>query len=238
MKKNFNKKMYYFFIFSVTFSLIVIGATFAYFTASVTNNNVVKGDSATVSFSLKVERVTTIDMAFGLVPMKNSASPNAAKKMCYDDHGNAGCQMYRITVDADSDTIMFLDGYIFISTRDERLETRMTSIFTTDNEQSFNTTFTNEDFLDTNFQENLYIKTGKRGTDEVLSPNRTDDYNCLVFKDEKIGGDIGRKKVFYVMIWVYDNNEAQDYLQGMQLAYNGTVTFVTAEGNEISATFD
>ena len=40
------------------------------------------------------------------------------------------------------------------------------------------------------------------------------------------------------MVWVYDNGEAQDYLQGMQLAYQGEVTFITAEGNEISATFD
>ena len=40
------------------------------------------------------------------------------------------------------------------------------------------------------------------------------------------------------MIWVYDNGEPQDYLQGMQMAYTGKVTFQTAEGNEISATFD
>ena len=49
---------------------------------------------------------------------------------------------------------------------------------------------------------------------------------------------MGRVREFYVMIWVYDNNKSQDYLQGLELAYRGEVVFVTAEGNEISATFD
>ena len=40
------------------------------------------------------------------------------------------------------------------------------------------------------------------------------------------------------MVWVFDNGQPQNDLQGMQLAYRGTVTFLTAEGNEISATFD
>ena len=71
-----------------------------------------------------------------------------------------------------------------------------------------------------------------------MSLNHTDDYDCLVIKNQQIGGEVGKTKEFYVMIWVYDNGEAQDYLQGMQLAYTGKVTFQTAEGNEISATFD
>lgn len=235
--KHLEKKMVYFLIGCVTFALVVIGATFAYFTASITDENTIEGDSATVSFGLKVERVTTVDMAFGLIPMKNLQAPNAAKQKCYDDHGNAGCQMYKITVEADSDTVMFLDGYVFVTPRDERLETRIANVYTDDGE-NFYTKFTNEDFGKEDFVVDEYIKTGKRVTESSASPNRTDDYYCWLVGDEQIGGEFGRIREFYIMVWVYDNGLAQDYLQGMQLAYKGEVTFITAEGNEISATFD
>ncbi len=222
--------------------MAIIGATFAYFTANVTDENTVKGDAATVTFGLNVEKITTVDMAFGLVPMRNLQAPNAAMRGCYDDFGNAGCQMYKIIVSADSDTVMFLDGYIVITPRDERLETRIANIYTDDNEASFYTKFTKEDFeddvLSSSYDDDLGIKSGSCSGNATNSLNRTDDYDCLIVSNEKIGGDIGREKIFYVIIWVYDNGEAQNYLQGMQLAYQGEVIFTTAEGNQISATFD
>ena len=236
MKDN-EKKTFYFLIGCVSLSLIIIGATYAYFTADATNENTVKGNAATVTFGLAVEKITTVDMAFGLVPMENMQAPNAASQGCYDDYGNAGCQMYKITINADSDTVMFLDGYVVITPKDERLETRFTNVYTEDGD-NFYTGFTNEDFVSDTFDENKFIKNGIRVSDIETPLNHTDDFGCLLVKNEKIGGDVGRERSFYMMIWVYDNGEAQDYLQGMELAYKGEVTFVTAEGNEISATFD
>jgi len=236
MQKN-NYKFIYFLVGCLTFVLLVVGATYAYFTANATDNNTVKGDAATVAFGLSVERVTTVDMAYGLVPMKNEQAPNAAKRGCYDDFGNAGCQMYKMTINSSSDTVMFLDGYVVITPKDERLETRFTRVYTEDGE-NFYTSFINENFNDDTFDEDRFIKNGIRVSDAETPLNHTDDYGCLVIENEKIGGDVGRKQVFYMMIWVYDNGLAQDYLQGMELAYKGEVTFVTAEGNEISATFD
>lgn len=235
--KNVDKKMVYFLMVCICCSLVIVGATYAYFTASSTDENVVYGESETTSFGLQVEKVTSIDMAFGLIPMRNSQAPNAAQKGCYDDFGNAGCQMYKVTIQADSDTVMFLGGYIVVTPKDERLETRFTSVYTEDGE-NFNTKFTNEDFLDETFDETKVIKTGQRLSAVDLPLNHKDDFNCLLIENEQIGGDVGRTKEFYVMIWVFDNGQAQDYLQGMELAYKGEVTFVTAEGNEISATFD
>ena len=214
-----------------------MGATYAYFTASTKDENTVKGNAATVTFGLSVEKITSADMAFGLVPMKNKQAPNAAKQGCYDDFGNAGCQMYKITVNADSDTVMFLDGYVVVTPKDERLETRFTNVYT-DDEANYYTSFTNEDFISDSFDEDKFIKNGVRVSYPTIPLNHTDDSGCLLVENEKIGGDIGRQRVFYLMIWVFDNGEAQDYLQGMQLAYKGEVTFVTAEGNQISATFD
>ena len=55
--------------------------------------------------------------------------------------------------------------------------------------------------------------------------------------NEKVGGETGKEVNYYVMIWVYDNGMEQNELQGMELAYTGSVTFQTAQGNEIKATF-
>lgn len=235
--KKLDRKLMYFLVCCILFALLVIGATYAYFTAKASDDNTVKGDAATVSFGLTVDKVTTVDMAYGLVPMRNNQAPKAASNKCYDDNNNAGCQLYKITITADSDTVMFLDGYVFMTPKDERLETRIANVYT-DDKENYYTKFTADDFKRDDFDESSFIKTGVRVTDSDTSPKRTEDYNSLIVSNEKIGGDVGRTKDFYIMVWVYDNGEAQDYLQGMQLAYQGSVTFITAEGNEISATFD
>lgn len=235
--KRFDSKLLYFLIGCISLIVIIVGATYAYFTASATDDKNVKGNAATVTFGLSVNKITTVDMAYGLIPMKNKQAPNAAAQKCLDDLGNAGCQMYKITINADSDTVMFLDGYVVVSPKDGRLATRFTQIFTEDGE-NFYTGFTNEDYESEDFDENEFIKNGQRISDPLTPLNHTDDYGCLLIDNQKIGGEVGRQKIFYLMIWVYDNGKAQDYLQGLQLAYNGEVIFVTAEGNEISATFD
>lgn len=229
--------MLYFLIGCISLSMLIIGGTFAYFTASTTDENTVTGDAATVSFALSVEKVTTVDMAYGLIPMRNNMAPYAASHKCRDNFGNAGCQLYKITVSADSDTTMFLDGYI-ITNRQEGVETRISEVLFDEESETFSTKYTRENFDDEEFDETEFIKTGVRGSAADLSLNHTEDYECLFIENEQIGGDIGRTREFYMMIWVYDNGENQNYLQGMQLAYTGTITFQTAEGNEISATFD
>ena len=235
--KKLDRKLMYFLGCCILFALLVIGATYAYFMAKANDDNTVKGDAATVSFGLSVDKITTVDMAYGLVPMKNNQAPKAASNKCRADNNNAGCQLYKITITADSDTVMFLDGYVFMTPKDERLETRIANVYT-DDKENYYTKFTADDFKKDDFDESSFIKTGVRVTDSDTSPKRTEDYNSLIVSNEKIGGDVGRTKDFYIMVWVYDNGEAQDYLQGMQLAYQGSVTFITAEGNEISATFD
>ena len=235
--KRKDSKMLYFLIGCISLSMLIVGGTYAYFTASTTDTNTVYGDAATVNFTLSVQRVTTVDMAYGLIPMRNEMAPYAASHKCRDQFDNAGCQLYKITISADSETVMFLDGYI-VTNRQEGVETRISEVILDENGY-YATKYTREDFDDENFDETKYIKTGVRRSEEDVSLNHTDDHECLFIQNEKIGGpDIGKTREFYMMIWVYDNGEEQNYLQGMQLAYTGAVTFQTAEGNEITATFD
>ena len=65
LKKSDKGKMFYVFVGCVILSVIIIGATFAYFLANAQDHNTVHGGTYTTSFNLAVERVTTVDMAYG-----------------------------------------------------------------------------------------------------------------------------------------------------------------------------
>ena len=249
MKNNFDKKMFYIFVTCLVLSLIIIGATFAFFTASTNDNKIVKGQSASTNFSLFVSKVTSLDLTFGLIPMKNTEAPYAAENMCYDDLGSVGCQIYKITLTSDDSEAMFVDGYI-TTTPIDGIETRFTRVYPkditiTDDEtgeetvvHTFGTSYTKEDMDDVSFDMDDNIKSGKIGSDDLNSLNRVDDYNALFVSNEQIGGDAGNSVDFYVMIWIWDDGTNQDFVQGQQIVYTGMATFISAYGNEIKASFD
>lgn len=105
----------------MTLMVAIIGATFAYYTATATNDNVIKGNMATISFDVNVIKKTTADdTKGGLIPMTNSmvekAVSNASTQgICVDDNGNAVCQVYKITVTNAGTASMFVDGYVTLA---------------------------------------------------------------------------------------------------------------------------
>ena len=123
MKK---KNIFYGVIGVLTLIVSVVGATYAYFTATANNTDAIKGDMATIDFDVTVEKVTNVDdqtvtgteLKRGLIPMSNNMmeqalTKNAATKgVCMDDNSNAVCQVYKITVINTSSASMFVDGYV------------------------------------------------------------------------------------------------------------------------------
>lgn len=105
----------------MTLMVAIIGATFAYFTATASNTAALTGNMATISFDIKVSKVSNVDVVKGgLIPMTNSmvqkAVSNASTKgICVDDNGNAVCQIYKITVINSSTASMFVDGYVTLT---------------------------------------------------------------------------------------------------------------------------
>ena len=109
-----------------TLAVAIVGATFAYFTASANNTNTITGNMATVKLSLAVEKKTTVDVDNGgMIPMSNGMVEAAVNrlgadetvdtskpKVCVDDNGNAVCQIYKITLTNDSTAAQFVDGYV------------------------------------------------------------------------------------------------------------------------------
>lgn len=121
MEQRKNKNIFYGVIGVATLMLSVIGATFAYFTATASNNGTIKGNTATVEIDVSVTKMTDVDEARGgLIPMSNNMVEQALTKnsavtgkgICVDDNGNAVCQVYKIIVENDSTSSMFVDGYV------------------------------------------------------------------------------------------------------------------------------
>lgn len=116
-ERNNGKGIFYGVIGVATLVVAIIGATFAYFTASASNNNVITGNMATVKLNLSVTKMTTVDETKGgMIPMSNTMVEVAVNKngndVCVDDNGNAVCQIYKITLSNDSSAGQFVDGYV------------------------------------------------------------------------------------------------------------------------------
>ena len=119
-QRNNGRGIFYGVIGVATLVVAIIGATFAYFTATAQNNDTISGNMATVRLNLSVAKVTTADESKGgMIPMTNgmvekAVNPTGAKadRICVDDNGNAVCQIYEITLKNDSSAGQFVDGYV------------------------------------------------------------------------------------------------------------------------------
>lgn len=102
-----------------TLMVAIIGATFAYYTATNDNTATIKGNMATLSLNVDVQKMTTVDEEKGgIIPMSNNMMEQAllsSKGICVDNNGNAVCQVYKITVTNGSTVGMFVDGYVTLT---------------------------------------------------------------------------------------------------------------------------
>ncbi len=104
--ENNGKGIFYGVIGVATLIVAIIGATFAYFTATASNDTTIQGNAASVGLKLDVVHISTTANK-GLVPQKEVALPSAMKGVnstagaddaCVDANGNTVCQVYKITV--------------------------------------------------------------------------------------------------------------------------------------------
>lgn len=86
-----------------TLVVAIIGATFAFFSASVTNDKKVTGTTATgANLSLTIERVSDEATAANMVPMLDTDLQKGVTgeggKSCVDKNGNTVCQVYKVNI--------------------------------------------------------------------------------------------------------------------------------------------
>ena len=124
-RKNNGRGIFYGVIGVATLVVAIIGATFAYFTATAQGGeNEITGNMASITFNVEVEKVTTVDeIKGGMIPMSNSMVQAAVAHSgsgenngaCVDDNGNAVCQIYKATVTNTGSASLFVDGYITLT---------------------------------------------------------------------------------------------------------------------------
>lgn len=115
LEKKESKIMFFSLLGVLTLITAIAGATYAYFSATATNNNVIKGESAYDANALKLE-VNQVSAGEGkLVPQLNSAIQKAVegasgKGSCIDANGNTICKVYTITVTNKTSTKFYVTG--------------------------------------------------------------------------------------------------------------------------------
>ena len=151
--KNNGRGIFYGVIGVATLVVAIIGATFAYFTASATAVNNITGNMATISMDLSITKLVDPGETSGMIPMSNNMIETAvsgkqgstakANKTCVDDNGNAVCQIYKITITNNSSATMFTDGYValaggsgtpkdYTATKDNKTTMRWAQVFSGD----------------------------------------------------------------------------------------------------------
>ena len=208
MENNNGKGIFYGVIGVATLVVAIIGATFAYFSATATNDTIIKGNAAQIGLSLDVTKVST-DAAAGLIPMndadvsKGLAGDTATEsKMCVDKNGNTVCQVYQITVTNNGTATAVVNGTLNIT----------------------GATF-----------DNLKWQLLNGTASNSLSTTTT--YNPISTTTLDTGASLtaSGSKTYFVMIWI--SNLSSDQSSADTGSFTGSVTFNSADGAGVSATF-
>ena len=197
LEKKESKIMFFSLLGVLTLITAIAGATYAYFSATATNNNLIKGESAYDANALKLE-VTQVCAGEGkLVPQLNSAIQKAVegasgKGSCIDANGNTICKVYSIKITNNSNVALNVSGTLTLTA------TNMT---------------------------NLRGAKGTGATTGFPTPAGT--YNTVsttALADtalSSVADTTNNNKTFYVVIWISETNTAQEDKN----AFSGVVTF-------------
>lgn len=103
-----NKTLLYTIVGVVLLIVIVISGTYAFFSASATNNKDINGNTLDINLSLDVKKISKVgDNSSKLIPIHDGTvsgydsqlnSAATASNQCVDKNGNTVCQVYEITI--------------------------------------------------------------------------------------------------------------------------------------------
>lgn len=193
--ENNGRGIFYGVIGVATLIVAIIGATFAYFSASVTNDKDVKGATASgASLSMVVTKISDEATAKNMIPMLSTDLQKGVtgtnSKSCIDDNGNTVCQVYKVTVTNGSGDIgVNVKGTMNLTSTGKNMKWQVLTDATTVNADA---------------------TTVAQGTDGVITDNQA--LTASGTHD------------FYLVIWLDETNAAQD-ADDAGKTFNGTITF-------------
>ena len=187
-----------------TLVVAIIGATFAYFSASTTNNTDVTGSTASgASLSMAITRVSDAGTAANMIPMLTAdlqkGVTGTSSKSCVDANSNTVCQVYKITVtNGSADIGINVKGTMNLASTGKNMKWEVLAD----------------------------AKTVK--ADGTVVAQGTEG----IIVDNQALAKSGSQD-FYLVVWLEETNDVQD-ADDAGKAFTGTVTFngVNADGTE------
>lgn len=221
-----------------TLVVAIIGATFAYFSASASNTTEIQGGTSNVSLDLIVKRVMfDVEDEEGanynnLVPavmtINNEGIQRVLDQKC-EANGYTGCHLYKITASSTS-ALKSVDLllYSFNVTGATDKDVWKFVVFTgTESTTEGKTTYTNTGLVTTSAQK------------FEIASGATANAGYNIYKGTDIAA--GTSKDFYLLVYLEDNDKVQNSSEedAQYLAtgtYTGSVAFVSADG-KVTANF-
>ena len=204
-----------------TLVVAIIGATFAYFTATAEDTNTIQGEAANTGLSLEVTHLSTGAVG-GLIPLNTKKKKKAVTgdtaatgdpKTCLDSNNNSICQIYSIKVINEGNSIAAVTG---------TLDLQAVPYQGVDEEEEQESSFAN-------------LKWQVLTDSTTVNPGAT----SYGIGENPIASNVTLNaegdQTFYVVIWIDNLNEAQNSADYGH--FNGSVAFNSADGSGISATF-
>lgn len=182
-----------------TLVVAIIGATFAYFIASATNDTDLKGTTASgASLAIAITKVSDEATAKNMIPMLSTdlqkGVTGTASKSCIDANGNTVCQVYKVTVTNGSKDIgLNVKGTMNLGSTATNMKWQVLTDATTVNKDA---------------------TTVAQGTDGVITANQA----------LTASGTASGSHDFYLVIWLDETNAPQD-ADDAGKTFNGTITF-------------
>lgn len=197
-----------------TLVVAIIGATFAYFSASDTDSGITGETADASNLELTVEKLTT--QTAGLIPMldedlgKGITGENS--KNCVDANGNSVCNVYQIALKNGKSPVQIAGDIKFVSTARNIVYSVLGS-----------------DLAETKTLAELATTAGTGTTGKAFGTPTTLDTNTAYAAEET--------KYYYVAVWLHETGGAQEDDDANKKTYTGTVTFNAANGGGVTATF-
>lgn len=210
--ENNGKGIFYGVIGVATLIVAIIGATFAYFTATA-SNNAVTGTAAQSGLELKVEQTSTGTGA--MVPQLTSTIASAVtgtgEKSCVDGNGNTVCKVYSVTLTNKGSSAVTVSGTIaftggtFANLKWGKAEAA--TGFTAAN--------------------SAYAASGATPVIDIVNPAKTDTKAAVTTLQAT--GQEGNSMTFYIIVYINEINEKQDDKDTG--TFTGTITFNSASAD-------
>lgn len=203
--ENNGRGIFYGVIGVATLIVAIIGATFAYFSASATNNSDVSGATASgASLAIAISKVSATGTEKNMVPMLSTDLQKGVTGVadkggsCKDANGNTVCEVFKVTVsNGSADIGLNVKGTMNLASTATNMKWQVLTNATTVNTSA--TTFSQGD-------------EGVITANQALTASGSYD--------------------FYLVVWLDEINDAQDAVDAGK-TFTGTVTFngVNADGS-------